>query len=79
MTSGLIRIVVTGVIGLAAAEPTTAQICRTITIGALSATMLIPDCQQDPVTIPIDARYPAIRQSADGAGTAGGICAAYTV
>lgn len=41
LTSGLIMIVVTGVIGLSPVDPTIAQICQTISIGALSATLLI--------------------------------------
>ena len=42
LTSALIMIIVTGVIGLSpAVEATIAQICQTIAIGALSATLLI--------------------------------------
>ena len=41
LTSGLIMIVVTGAIGLSPVDPTIAQICQTISIGALSATLLI--------------------------------------
>lgn len=41
LTSGLIMIVVTGAIGFSPVDPTIAQICQTISIGALSATLLI--------------------------------------
>ncbi|MDO4544226.1 MAG: MMPL family transporter [Clostridia bacterium] len=41
MTSGLIMIVVTGAIGFSPADPMIAQICLTISIGALCATLLI--------------------------------------
>ena len=41
LTSGLIMIVVTGAIGLSPVDPTIAQICQTVSIGALSATLLI--------------------------------------
>lgn len=41
MTSGLILILVTGIIGYTVSEPTIGQICRTISTGALSATLLI--------------------------------------
>lgn len=41
LTSGLIMIVVTGAIGISPIDPTIAQICQTVSIGALSATLLI--------------------------------------
>lgn len=41
LTSGLILILVTGIIGYTVSEPTIGQICRTISTGALSATLLI--------------------------------------
>lgn len=41
LTSGLIMILVTGIIGYCFSDPTIGQICRTISIGALSATLLI--------------------------------------
>lgn len=41
LTSGLIMIVVTGVIGFSPVDPTIAQICQTLSIGTLSATLLI--------------------------------------
>lgn len=41
MTSGLIMILVTGIIGYTFWDPTIAQICRTISTGALCATLLI--------------------------------------
>jgi predicted RND superfamily exporter protein len=41
LTSGLIMILVTGVIGMSGADPTVCQICQTISIGALSAVLLI--------------------------------------
>ena len=41
LTSGLIMIVVTGAVGLSPVDPTIAQICQTVSIGALSATLLI--------------------------------------
>ena len=41
LTSGLIMILVTGVIGFSGADPTVCQICQTISIGALSAVLLI--------------------------------------
>lgn len=40
-TSGLIMIFVTGVLGFAPIDPTIAQICQTVSIGALSACILI--------------------------------------
>lgn len=41
LTSGLIMILVTGVLGFAPIDQTIAQICQTVSIGALSATVLI--------------------------------------
>lgn len=41
LTSGLIIVVVTGVIGFSPVDPTIAQICQTISIGSLSAILLI--------------------------------------
>lgn len=41
LTSGLILILVTGIIGYCVSDPTIGQICRTISTGALSATILI--------------------------------------
>ena len=41
LTSGLIMIVVTGILGYAFANPTVGQICQTISKGALIATILI--------------------------------------
>lgn len=41
LTSGLIMVIVTGVIGFSPVEPTIAQICLTISIGSLSAILLI--------------------------------------
>lgn len=41
LTSGLIMVVVTGVIGFSPVDPTIAQICQTISIGSLSAILLI--------------------------------------
>lgn len=41
LTSGLILILVTGIIGYCVSDPTIGQICRTISTGALSATLLI--------------------------------------
>lgn len=41
LTSGLIMILVTGIIGFCPVDPTISQICQTISIGALSATLLI--------------------------------------
>ena len=41
LTSGLIMILVTGIIGFSPADPTIGQICQTISIGALAATLLI--------------------------------------
>lgn len=41
LTSGLIMILVTGIIGFSPVDPTIGQICQTISIGALSATLLI--------------------------------------
>ena len=41
LTSGLIMVIVTGAIGLSPVDPTIAQICRIISIGALSAILLI--------------------------------------
>lgn len=41
LTSGLIMIVVTGVLGFSPIDPTIAQICLTVSIGALSACVLI--------------------------------------
>lgn len=40
-TSGLIMIIITGIIGFSPVEPTIGQICQTISLGALSATLLI--------------------------------------
>ena len=41
LTSGLIIILVTGLVGFAPVDPTIGQICQTISIGTLSATLLI--------------------------------------
>ena len=41
LTSGLVMILVTGAVGFSPVDPTIAQICRIISIGALSATLLI--------------------------------------
>ncbi len=41
LTSGLIMILVTGAVGFSPVDPTIAQVCQTISIGALSATLLI--------------------------------------
>ena len=41
LTSGLIMILVTGIVGYCFSNPTIGQICRTISIGALCATLLI--------------------------------------
>ena len=41
LTSGLIMVIVTGAIGFSPVDPTIAQICRIISIGALSAILLI--------------------------------------
>jgi predicted RND superfamily exporter protein len=41
LTSGLIMILVTGAIGFSPVDPTIAQVCQTISIGALSARLLI--------------------------------------
>ena len=41
LTSGLIMVIVTGVIGFSPVDPTIAQICLTISIGSLSAILLI--------------------------------------
>lgn len=41
LTSGLIMIIVTGAIGISPVDPTIAQICQTVSIGTLSATLLI--------------------------------------
>lgn len=41
LTSGLIMVVVTGIIGLSPVDPTIAQICQTISVGSLSAILLI--------------------------------------
>ena len=41
LTSGLIMVVVTGAIGFSPVDPTISQICRIISIGALSAIILI--------------------------------------
>ena len=41
LTSASIMVLVTGIIGYCFADPTVGQICRTISIGALSATLLI--------------------------------------
>lgn len=41
MTSGLIIVLVTGIVGYTHSDPTIAQICRTIATGALSAILLI--------------------------------------
>lgn len=40
-TSGLIIVLVTGIIGISPVDPTIAQICQTISIGSLSAILLI--------------------------------------
>ena len=41
LTSGLILVLVTGVLGYTYSDPTVAEICRTIATGALSAILLI--------------------------------------
>lgn len=41
LTSGLIMIVITGVLGFAPVDKTISQICQTVSIGTLSATLLI--------------------------------------
>lgn len=41
LTSGLIMVIVTGAIGFSPVDPTIAQICQTISIGSLSAILLI--------------------------------------
>ena len=41
LTSGLIMVIVTGVMGFAPVDPTISQICQTVSIGALSAILLI--------------------------------------
>ena len=41
LTSGLIMILVTGVVGYLFSDPTVGQICQTISMGALCATLLI--------------------------------------
>jgi predicted RND superfamily exporter protein len=41
MTSGLIIVVITGIFGYTYPDPTIAEICRTISVGALSAILLI--------------------------------------
>ncbi len=41
LTSGLIMIIVTGAIGFSPVDPTIAQVCQIISLGALSATLLI--------------------------------------
>lgn len=41
LTSGLILIFVTGIVGNLFTNPTVGQICKTISIGALSASLLI--------------------------------------
>ncbi len=41
MTSGLILVLVTGILGYTYADPTIAEICRTISTGALSAILVI--------------------------------------
>lgn len=41
MTSGLIIVLVTGILGYTYSDPTVAEICRTISTGALSAILLI--------------------------------------
>lgn len=41
LTSGLIIVIVTGAIGMSPVDPTIAQICRVVSIGALSAMLLI--------------------------------------
>ena len=41
MTSGLILVVVTGILGYTYSDPTVAEICRTISTGALSAILVI--------------------------------------
>ena len=41
MTSGLIIVLITGIFGYTYPDPTIAEICRTIAIGALSATLVI--------------------------------------
>ena len=41
LTSGLLIILGTGIIGFSPVEPTIGQICQTISVGALSASLLI--------------------------------------
>lgn len=41
LTSGLIMVLVTGAVGYLFSDPTIEQICQTISIGALCATLLI--------------------------------------
>jgi hypothetical protein len=41
MTSGLIIVLITGIFGYTYPDPTIAEICRTIAIGALSAILVI--------------------------------------
>ena len=41
LTSGLIMILVTGLLGFTVSDPTIGQICQTLSIGTLSATLLI--------------------------------------
>ncbi|MDR1328790.1 MAG: MMPL family transporter, partial [Oscillospiraceae bacterium] len=41
LTSGLIMVLVTGIVGFCFEDPVVGQICRTIAIGALSAILLI--------------------------------------
>ncbi len=41
LTSGLIMVIVTGVIGFSPVDPTIAQICKIVSIGSLSAILLI--------------------------------------
>lgn len=41
LTSGLIMILITGLLGFTSSDPTIGQICQTLSIGTLSATLLI--------------------------------------
>ncbi|MBO4884331.1 MAG: hypothetical protein J5602_03360 [Clostridia bacterium] len=41
MTSGMILVLVTAILGYTYSDPTVAEICRTISTGALSAILLI--------------------------------------
>lgn len=41
LTSGMFMIIVTGALGFSPVDPTISQICRTISLGALSATLLV--------------------------------------